>query len=45
MIRVFLRLLGANVTCMTREEAASWILEREIRVIHKPIIMEVGDAG
>ena len=43
LLRLLLRLLGATVVEMTREEAAAWVLQREIRVVHRPIIVEVGD--
>ncbi len=43
MLRALLRLFGVTVVEMTREEAAAWILQREIRVVHRPIIVEVGD--
>jgi len=41
MLRLLLRALGATMVEMTREEAAAWILQREIRVVHRPLIVEV----
>jgi hypothetical protein len=42
MLRVLRRLIGlVEWTLMSREEAASWLLEREIRIVVRPVIVEV----
>jgi hypothetical protein len=40
MIEAMLRILDIGVETMTREQAASWLLEREIRVLIRPLIVE-----
>jgi hypothetical protein len=41
MLRLLLRLLGVAVVGMTREEAALWLMEREVRFVYRPVVVEV----
>lgn len=41
MLTFILGLLGAKVDTMTREEAAAWLLQRDVKVTFKPVIIEL----
>jgi len=40
LIASILRLLGAEVTTMTREQAAAWILQRDLIIEYRPVIID-----
>lgn len=42
-MRRVLRFLGIVIEDMTREEAARWLLEREVRFVWRPQVVEVAD--
>lgn len=38
-------LLRGSYDVMTREDAARWLLEREVRIVHRPLIFDVENEG
>jgi len=41
MLRLLLRLIGVTYVVTTREEAAIFILQRDVRLIYRPLIVEI----
>ena len=41
MLTVILNFLGFQTATMTRQEAAEWLLQRDVKVTFKPVIVEL----